>query len=97
MAKTLKPTFANVIIRPIESEDKTPAGLILPDSGKERPLIGEIVAVGPGRKNDAGQLMPMVVKPGQKVSYKKWGGVKIEFEKEIFVVMDQKELLAIIG
>lgn len=94
----LKPTFTNVILKPIEEDTKTPAGLILPeDNNIDRPLVGEVVSVGPGRTNEEGVFVSMIVKKGQKVSYKKWNGSKVEFEGEMYVIIDQKELLAILS
>ena len=92
----IKPLFDNVLIKPLEAEEKTPSGIILPDSAKEKPQIGEVMAVGPGAINDDGKLIPMVVKTGQKVMYKKWGGTEVKVDNEEWTIVEQKDILAIV-
>jgi chaperonin GroES len=93
---TLKPLFDNVLIRPLEAEVKTASGIILPDSAQEKPTMGEIIAVGPGRVTIKGEKEPMMVKAGQKVMYKKWGGNEVKFNGEELTLVEQKDILAII-
>jgi len=93
----IKPLFDNVLIKPLEAEEKTPSGIILPDSAKEKPQIGEVMAVGPGSTTDDGKLIPTIVKTGQKVMYKKWGGSEIKVENEEWTIVEQKDILAVIG
>ena len=93
----IKPLFDNVLIRPLEAEEKTPSGIILPDSAKEKPQIGEVMAVGPGSITNDGKLIPMTVKTGQKVMYKKWGGNEIKVGSEEWTMVEQKDILAIIS
>ena len=95
--KTIKPLFDNVLIKPLEAEEKTPSGIILPDSAKEKPQIGEIMAVGVGAINKDGKLIPMIVKVGQKVMYKKWGGNEVKVGNEEWTIVEQKDILAIIN
>ncbi|HYM64926.1 MAG TPA: co-chaperone GroES [Candidatus Sulfotelmatobacter sp.] len=96
MAKTnLKPLFDNILIKPLEAEIKTSSGIILPDSAKEKPQMGEIVEVGPG-KMDEGKLTPVSVKKGQKVMYKKWGGNEVKINGEELILVEEKDILAII-
>ena len=79
MAKNnIKPLFDNILIRPLEAEVKTASGIILPDSAQEKPQMGEVVAIGPGKVTPKGEKEPIVVKVGQKVMYKKWGGNEIK-------------------
>ena len=68
---SVKPLFDNVLIKPLEEESKTPSGIVLPESAKEKPQIGQIMAVGPGATDEDGKKIPMQVKTGQKVIYKK--------------------------
>jgi len=97
MAKTnIKPLFDNVLIRPLEAEVKTSSGIILPDSAQEKPQIGEVVALGPGKVTPKGEKEPIVVKVGQKVMYKKWGGNEIKSNGEELVFVEQKDILAIV-
>ena len=97
MAKTnIKPLFDNVLIRPLEAEVKTASGIIIPDSAKEKPQMGEIIAVGPGKVTPKGEKEPMVVKVGQKVMYKKWGGNEVKINGEELILVEQKDILAIV-
>ena len=74
----IQPLFDNVLIRPVEAETKTASGIILPDSAKEKPQIGIVMAVGKGHVDPKGNVRPMSVKVGQKVMYKKWGGNEVK-------------------
>lgn len=97
MAKTsIKPLFDFVLIRPLEAEAQTASGIILPDSAKEKPQMGEIIAVGPGRVTPKGEKEAVVVKPGQKVMYKKWAGNEVKQGDEDLVLVEQKDILAIV-
>ena len=93
----IKPLFDNVLIRPLEAEKKTPSGIILPDSAKEKPQVGQVMAVGPGATNEDGKLIPVIVKVGQKVMYKKWGGTEVKVDNEEWTIVEQKDILAVIG
>ena len=93
----LQPLFDNVLIKPLEAETKTPGGIILPDSVKEKPQIGEVMAIGPGAVNEDGKVTPMTVKVGQKVMYKKWGGNEIKVNGEEWTLVEQKDILAIVS
>ena len=97
MAKNnVKPLFDNILIRPLEAEVKTSSGIILPDSAQEKPQMGEIVAVGPGKVTPKGEKEPIVVKVGQKVMYKKWGGNEVKVKGEELILVEQKDILAIV-
>ncbi len=92
----IKPLFDNVLIRPVEAEAKTASGIILPDSVKEKPQIGIVMAVGEGKTTPKGEKLPIVVKVGQKVMYKKWGGNEIKMENEEWTLVSQDDILAIV-
>ena len=92
----IKPLFNNVLIRPLEAEEKTASGIILPDSAKEKPQIGEVMAVGPGDVTPKGEKVAMVIKVGQKVMYKKWGGNETKVGHEEWTIVDQKDILAVV-
>ncbi len=101
MSKTLdpsniKPLFDNVLIKPEEAETKTAAGIYLPESAKEKPQMGTVMAVGPGIVNDKGQTVPIQVRRGQKVMYKKWGGNEIKVHGEEWTLVEQKDILAVV-
>lgn len=93
---SIKPLFDNVLVKPLEEETKTPSGIVLPDSAKEKPQMGKIMAVGPGGTDDKGKKIPMLVKVGQKVMYKKWGGNEVKVDGGEWLLVEQKDILAII-
>jgi chaperonin GroES len=92
----IKPLFDNVLIKPLDADTKTASGIILPDSVKEKPQMGEVMAIGPGWHNNDGKVFPLDVKVGQKVMYKKWGGNEIKVEGEDWMLVEQKDILAIL-
>ena len=92
----MKPLFDNVLIKPEEAEEKTASGIILPDSAKEKPQVGVIMAVGDGHVTPEGKTLPMVVKVGQKVMYKKWGGNEVKVNGEDWMLVEQKDILAVV-
>lgn len=93
---TIKPLFDYVLIKPLASEEVTPSGIVLPDNVKEKPQAGEVMAVGPGSVNEQGKLNPMMVKVGEKVMYKKWGGNEIKVGHEEWLLVEQKDVMAIV-
>lgn len=98
MAKiNLKPLFDNVLIKPLDAEVKTSSGIILPDSAQEKPQMGLVVAIGEGKVTPKGDKEPIVVKVGQKVMYKKWGGNEIKLEGIEYTIVEQKDILAIVN
>ena len=97
MAKTnIKPLFDNILIKPLEAQAKTASGIILPDTAQEKPQMGKIVAVGPGKITPKGEKEKIVVKVGQKVMYKKWGGNEVKVGNEEWTIIEQKDTLAVI-
>src|SRR5260221_9806555 len=97
MAKQkITPLFDNVLVKPLDGEERLPSGIVLPDSAKEKPQTGEVMAVGPGSVNDHGMPVKMVVKVGQKVMYKKWGGNEVKVNGQDWMLVEQKDILAIV-
>jgi len=94
--KKITPLFDNVLVKPLEAEEKTPSGILLPETAKEKPQVGEVMAVGPGGHDDKGNKVPMTVKVGQKVMYKKWGGNEVKVGMEEWTIVEQKDILAIV-
>ena len=92
-----QPLFDNVLVKPLEPEQKTASGIVLPDSVKEKPQAGLVMAAGPGTTDDKGNHIPMQVKAGQKVLYKKWGGNEVKMGTEEWMILEQKDVLAIIN
>lgn len=93
---TIKPLFDNVLVKPVEAETKTASGIILPETNKEKPQMGTIMAIGTGHVTPDGKTLPMTVKVGQKVMYKKWGGNEVKVENEEWMIVEQKDILAIV-
>jgi len=92
----IRPLADRVLIEPDEvSEDKTAGGIIIPDTAKEKPQQGKIVAVGPGRIDENGKVVPMNVKSGDKVLYSKYGGTEIKHEGKTYLIMAETDILAV--
>lgn len=89
------PLFDNVLIEPLEAEDKTASGILLPDNAKEKPQMGKVIAVGKGKMGPKGDTHPMVVKVGDTVMYKKWGGNEVKVNGKDMVLVSQEDILAI--
>ena len=97
MAKQkIVPLFDNVLIKPLEGEEKLPSGIVIPDSAKEKPQMGLVMAVGPGTTDDKGKKVKVVVNVGDKVMYKKWGGQEIKVEGQEWMIVEQKDILAVV-
>ncbi|MGL5082667.1 MAG: co-chaperone GroES [Microcoleaceae cyanobacterium] len=94
---TVKPLGDRVFIKVSESEEKTAGGILLPDTAKEKPQVGEIVAAGPGKRNDDGSRSELEVKVGDKVLYSKYAGTDIKLSGEEFVLLAEKDILAVVG
>ncbi len=91
-----KPLHDRVLVKRIESDEKTAGGLIIPDSAKEKPQEGEIVAVGEGARKDSGELIPMAVKAGDRVLFGKWSGTEVKLEGEDLLIMKESDILGIV-
>src|SRR3989344_2554042 len=91
-----QPLFDNVLVKPLEPDQVTASGILLPDTVKEKPQVGQIMAVGTGAYDNNGNLVPMQVKVGQKVLYKKWGGNEFKVEGVEWMILEQKDILAIV-
>ena len=93
----LKPLFDNVVVKPAKADEQTKSGIFLPDTAKEKPQKGEIVAVGEGRWEDEGdKRLPMDVKVGDVVIYKEWGKTSIKVDGEEYFIMSQSDILAVV-
>ena len=94
---TVKPLGDRVFVKVSASEEKTAGGLYLPDTAKEKPQVGEIVATGPGRRNDDGSRQEMEIKVGDKVLYSKYAGTDIKLGTEEYVLLSEKDILAVVA
>ncbi len=98
MAKTkFRPLHDRVVVKRIDAEEKTKGGIIIPDTAKEKPSQGEVVAVGPGGRDETGKLTPIDVKVGDKVLFGKWSGTEIKLDGQDFLVMKESDLMGIVG
>ena len=93
----IKPLLDNILIEPLEAETKLPSGIVIPDSVKEKPQEGKVIAVGAGRRDEKGNIIPMNVKVGDKVMFKKWGGTEIKFGGKDMLLVKEEDVLAVIG
>lgn len=94
MAVKLQPLADRLVVKPIEREEVTKGGIVLPDTAKEKPQEGEVLAVGPGRLSDDGKRIAMEVKVGDRVIYAKYGGTEIKIEDEELVILRENDILA---
>lgn len=94
MAAKLQPMADRVLVKPIEKEEKTKSGIYLPDTAKEKPQEGEILAVGPGKMSDDGKRIPMDLKVGDTVVYAKYGGTEIKVDDEELIILRESDILA---
>lgn len=95
--QNIKPLFDYVLVKPLKQEEVTPSGIVLPDTVKEKPQVGEVMAVGPGWHNNDGKVFPLVVKVGQRVLYKKWGGNEVKVGNEEWLLIEQKDVMAVVA
>ncbi|QDH13931.1 co-chaperone GroES [Formicincola oecophyllae] len=92
-----RPLHDRVLLRRLDSQDKTVGGIIIPDTAKEKPMEGEVVAVGPGTRDEQGKLIPLEVKPGDKVLFGKWSGTEVKLDGGELVIMKESDILGILG
>ena len=91
-----RPLHDRVVVRRIEAEEKTSGGIIIPDTAKEKPQEGEIVAVGPGARDDSGQLVELSVKAGDRILFGKWSGTEVRIDGEELLIMKESDILGVI-
>ena len=92
----IKPLADRIVIKPAAAEEKTKGGIILPDTAKEKPVVGEVVAAGPGRRADDGKIVAMEVKVGDKVLYGKYSGTEVTLDGQEYLIMRESDLFAIV-
>ena len=91
-----RPLHDRIVVRRIESETKTAGGIIIPDTAKEKPQEGEVLAVGPGARNEQGQITPLDVKAGDRVLFGKWSGTEVKIDGEDLLIMKESDVMGII-
>lgn len=93
----LRPLGDRVVVRPTEQEEVTASGIVLPDTAKEKPQRGQVIAVGPGRLGDDGNRLPMDVKDGEEVLFAKYAGTEVKVGEDEYLIISEKDILAIVG
>ena len=91
-----KPLQDRVVVRRVKEEEKTPGGIIIPDTAKEKPSEGEVIAVGPGARNDKGDIVPVEVKAGDRVLFGKWSGTEVKIDGQELLIMKESDIMGII-
>ena len=98
MAKTkFRPLHDRVVVRRIEAQEKTKGGIIIPDSAQEKPQEGEVIAVGPGGRDEAGKLIPIDLKTGDRVLFGKWSGTEVKIDGEDLLIMKESDIMGVIA
>jgi chaperonin GroES len=91
-----RPLHDRVIVRRLDAEEKTAGGIIIPDTAKEKPQEGEIIAVGPGARNEKGELVPLDVKAGDRILFGKWSGTDVKIDGEELLIMKESDILGVV-
>ena len=91
-----RPLHDRVVIRRVEAEEKTLGGIIIPDTAKEKPMEGEVVAVGPGARDETGKVQPLDVKSGDRVLFGKWSGTEVKLDGEDLIIMKESDIMGVI-
>ena len=91
-----RPLHDRVVVKRVEQEEKTKGGIIIPDTAKEKPQEGEVIAVGPGGRTEDGELIPLDVKAGDRVLFGKWSGTEVKIDGEDLLIMKESDLLGVI-
>jgi len=91
-----RPLHDRVVVRRIESEDRTKGGIIIPDTAKEKPQEGEVIAVGPGARDEAGKLIPIDVKVGDRILFGKWSGTEVKLDGEELLIMKESDIMGVV-
>ncbi|MQW76011.1 co-chaperone GroES [Nocardioides sp. dk4132] len=98
MSVSIKPLEDRIVVKPLEAEQTTASGLVIPDTAKEKPQEGEVVAIGPGRFNEDGdERIPMDIAVGDKVIYSKYGGTEVKYSGQEFLILSARDVLAIVS
>ena len=90
-----RPLHDRVLVRRVEADEKTAGGIIIPDTAKEKPMQGEIIAVGPGARDESGKLVPLDVKKGDRVLFGKWSGTEVKIDGEDLLIMKESDILGV--
>ena len=97
MKMKFRPLHDRVVVRRVTAEEKTAGGIIIPDSAQEKPQEGEVIAVGPGGRDEAGKLIPIDIKVGDRVLFGKWSGTEVKIDSEEFLIMKESDVMGVIA
>ena len=97
MATNIRPLEDRILVRPEEGQETTVSGIVIPDTAKEKPQEGTVLAIGPGKRSDTGELIPMEVSVGDRVMYSKYGGTEIKIDGDELLILSSRDVLAIVG
>ena len=93
---SFRPLHDRVVVRRLDAEEKTAGGIIIPDTAKEKPMEGEVIAVGPGARNEAGALVPLDVQAGDRILFGKWSGTEVKLDGEDLLIMKESDIMGIV-
>ena len=93
----IRPLYDRIVVKRIEEQETTRHGIIIPDSAKEKPQEGEVVAVGPGGRDEAGKLIPLDVKAGDQILFGKWSGTEVKIDGQDLLIMKESDIMGIVG
>ena len=91
-----RPLHDRVVVRRIESDERTAGGIIIPDTAKEKPQEGEVIAVGPGARDDSGKLIPLDLKAGDRILFGKWSGTEVKIDGEEYLIMKESDIMGVL-
>ena len=92
-----RPLHDRVLVRRIDAEEKTAGGIIIPDTAKEKPMEGEVIAVGPGARNEKGELFPLDVKAGDRILFGKWSGSEVRMDGKDLLIMKESDIMGVLA
>ena len=92
-----RPLHDRIVVRRIDADEKTAGGIIIPDTAKEKPMEGEVIAVGPGARDDNGRLVSLDVAPGDRILFGKWSGTEVRIDGEEFLIMKESDVMGVLG
>jgi len=91
-----RPLHDRVVVRRLEEEERSTGGIIIPDTAKEKPMQGEVIAVGPGARNEAGEIVPLDVKAGDRILFGKWAGTEVKMDGEELLIMKESDIMGVL-
>ncbi len=97
MAISFKPLHDRVVVQRVDEDEKTSGGIIIPDTAREKPMQGKVLAVGPGKQDDSGKLVPLGVKTGDRVIFGKWSGTEVSLDGDELLIMNESDIMGVLG